>query len=84
MADMALKHIIILFFIITFMLFGVLGTCCMDGACGGDPASFEILGYVGWACGLVSTCVGIGFSQEGKGKSKADKEKHEKAKRNRH
>jgi len=77
MADMALKHIIILALIITFMFFGVLGTCCADGACGGDPETFELVGYLGWGFGLFSTCVGIGLSQEGTGGKKKKKKTKE-------
>jgi len=60
------------------MFLGVLGTCCMDGACGGDAGTFEIVGYFGWALGLISTCVGIITSQGGSGsldKMQEDKEK---------
>ena len=32
---LALKHIAVLAMTITFLFFGILGTCCQDGACGG-------------------------------------------------
>ena len=47
------------------MFFGMLGTCCQDGACGGDETGWEYVGYFGWGLGLASTCVGIITSQGG-------------------
>ena len=32
---MSMKHIVVLSMTITFMFFGILGTCCQDGSCGG-------------------------------------------------
>jgi len=77
---MSSKHIVVLSMVLLFMFFGILGTCCMDGACGGDLAAWEFVGYFGWALGLISTCVGIITSQGGGGSMdlnqiQADKEK---------
>ena len=62
---LALKHIVVLAMTLTFMFFGILGTCCQDGACGGEPEGWQYVGYFGWGLGLASTCVGIITSQGG-------------------
>merc|ERR1712129_490593 len=62
---LALKHVVVLSVVLTFMFFGILGTCCQDGACGGNPEAFEYIGYFGWGFGLMATCVGIITSQGG-------------------
>jgi len=64
---MASKHVVVLSVIITFMFFGVIGTCCMDGACGGDLDAWAYVGYFGWVLALMATCVGIITSQGGSG-----------------
>eukprot|EP00483_Globobulimina_turgida_P000689 UN00689 len=62
---MSLKHIVVLSMVLLFMFFGILGTVCMDGACGGEPDGWKFVGYFGWGLGLAATCVGIITSQGG-------------------
>merc|ERR1712154_397793 len=75
---MSLKHIVVLTMTLTFMFFGMLGTCCQDGACGGDEKGWQYVGYFGWGLGLASTCVGI-ITSLGGGSSDLNKMEEEKA-----
>lgn len=59
------KILVVLGFVLLFMFFGILGTVCMDGACGGINEGWKYVGYFGWGLGLAFTCVGIAQSQGG-------------------
>jgi hypothetical protein len=76
---MAFKHVVVISLVLTFLFFGILGTCCQDGACGGDTVGWEYVGYIGWSLGLVFTCVGIISGQGGSASTDLNKLEEERA-----